>query len=221
MPGNPPHTLVITVISPYRINLSWINGENDDQYQNIQVWRKIGVGSYGKIDDIPAFKTSYEDGNLTPETLHCYYLIGEWYEPPGETDASNEDCEETHAIFQDPAELVVEAFADFIELIWKDNSSNEDEFWIDRKVGTGDWVEHYADVKANMDYYKDTAVTPGEKYTYRVYAYKVIPSGYSNEDSAIALSMSSVPSGLAVSEKSADWMRLDWTDIVWRGQWIT
>ncbi|MBA7692981.1 hypothetical protein ES703_101556 [subsurface metagenome] len=225
MSGNPPHTLVATVISPYRINLSWINGKNDDPYQNIQVWRRDKLnGEWGddeKIDDIQAFETSYADGGLTPEKQYCYYVKGEWYEPPGETDASNEGCAETHAIFQDPADLVVEPFANFIELTWKDNSSNEDEFWIDRKVGTGNWVEHYADVKANMDYYKDTDITPGEKYTYRVYAYKVIPSGYSNEASAIALSAPSAPAGLAVSEKSVDWMRLDWTDIVWRGQWIT
>lgn len=222
MPGNPPHTLVATVISPYRINFSWINGENDDPYQNIQVWRKIATGDYEKIDDIPAYKTSYEDGNLTPETLHCYYVIGEWWEPPGETDASNEECKTTFAELEDPTDLVVEAFADFIELTFKDNSSAELEFRIDRKVGTGEWVINYAQVETNMDYYKDTTgITPGEKYTYRVYGWDGAPSGWSNEDSAIALSVSSVPSGLAISEKSVDWMRLNWTDIVWRGQWIT
>ena len=73
-----------------------------------------------------------------------------------------------------------------IELVWADNSNNEDGFRVERKVGqTGDYA-FLITVGPNTSTYTDTAVNPGETYCYRVKAFNAAgESGYTNEDCAV------------------------------------
>lgn len=174
------------------------------------------AGAYTQIRWLEGFTESYQDSSLDTEAKYCYYVVGEWIEPPETTDDSDTDCATTYAELEDPSDLVVEAFADFIELTWKDNSSAEDEFRIERSVDGGVFA-YYATVAANVTYYRDTIVDPGKLYAYQVYAREVGPndSGMSNVDSDTALSAPSAPVGLAL-EVSANWIRLTWISIAGR-----
>jgi hypothetical protein len=73
-----------------------------------------------------------------------------------------------------------------INLIWADNSGNEDGFKIERWNGSS-WAQINM-VGANVNTYADSGLTGSTTYYYRVRAYNSIgDSGYSNESSATTL----------------------------------
>lgn len=69
-----------------------------------------------------------------------------------------------------------------VDLNWQDNADNETGFTIERCSGVGCTnFAALASVGANETTYKDTAVNASTSYTYRVYAYNLWNSDYSNE----------------------------------------
>ena len=73
MAGTPPSQLVATVISPYRINVSWKNNDPGYNYHFVEVWRNYEGGSYEKIEELEGSAEFYEDHNLTSEKIYCFY----------------------------------------------------------------------------------------------------------------------------------------------------
>jgi fibronectin type 3 domain-containing protein len=73
-----------------------------------------------------------------------------------------------------------------IRLNWRDNSSNESGFKIERCQGSGcNNFTQIAIVGANVTMYSDTAVSAGVSYSYRVRAYNAAGnSAYSNTATA-------------------------------------
>jgi len=67
-----------------------------------------------------------------------------------------------------------------LDLAWKDNSSNETGFTIERKTEGGTYAK-IAGVGANVNKYSDTGAQFGTKYFYRVKATGAFDSAYSNE----------------------------------------
>jgi fibronectin type 3 domain-containing protein len=68
-----------------------------------------------------------------------------------------------------PTNLAAAPLSGGVHLTWTDNSSNEDEFMVMRKTGTGGY-EHVTSVTFNTTQYHDAAVTAGTAYTYQVTA---------------------------------------------------
>ena len=69
-----------------------------------------------------------------------------------------------------------------LTLTWQDNSTNENNFAIERKTGTGGTYAQIAMVAANIASYVDTSVTRGVTYCYRVQAVNSAgASAYTNE----------------------------------------
>jgi len=77
-----------------------------------------------------------------------------------------------------------------VDLSWTDNSTNETGFKIDRKIGSGQWL-NIGTVGANVVSYSDLGLTINTTYTYRVYAYNSAgnSSTYSNEVSITTVSV--------------------------------
>ncbi len=69
-----------------------------------------------------------------------------------------------------------------LTLTWADNSSNEDGFGIQRKIGTSGTYVQRATTGSNANSYVDVGLTPGTTYCYRTFAFNVAGnSAYSNE----------------------------------------
>src|SRR5262249_29003171 len=85
-----------------------------------------------------------------------------------------------------PGNLVaVATTASEIDISWKDNSSSESGFRVDRKLGSSGVWSQIATVAANVTAYSCTGLSPGSTYCFRVFA--VNSSGTSmpsNESSA-------------------------------------
>ncbi len=72
-----------------------------------------------------------------------------------------------------------------IDLNWADNSSGEEGFKIERKIGTNGSFSQIATVGANTRAYADTGLASGTSYCYRVRAFAGTDhSAYSNETCA-------------------------------------
>ena len=79
-----------------------------------------------------------------------------------------------------PTGLVASKLGSGIHLMWMDNSSDEDEFMIMRKSGTGAY-EEVSSVTFNTTQYHDEPVTAGTAYTYQIWAMKDGAHSMSNE----------------------------------------
>ena len=74
-----------------------------------------------------------------------------------------------------------------LNLTWQDNSTNEDGFQIERKIGTDGLYIPIASVAANYNFYLDTVLVSGTTYCYRVRSFNSSEiSGYTNEACATA-----------------------------------
>ncbi|MBS3903622.1 MAG: fibronectin type III domain-containing protein, partial [Anaplasmataceae bacterium] len=82
-----------------------------------------------------------------------------------------------------------------INLSWTDNSSNEDGFIIERKIGTGGTYGQIATTSVGVATYNDSGLLENTTYFYRVAAFNSDGnSNYSNEASSTT-SSSPPPSG--------------------------
>jgi hypothetical protein len=85
------------------------------------------------------------------------------------------------------ASFTVVAPSTQLTLTWQDNSTNENNFGVERKTGTSETYAQIALVSANTTSYVDTSVTRGVTYCYRVDALNSAgASAYTNEVCAAA-----------------------------------
>ncbi len=87
---------------------------------------------------------------------------------------------ETDYILSAPTDLVLSQIGfESILLNWQDNSSDEDGFRIDRKIGENNWEESYQILAENTTTFIDSNLFTIDTYYYRVYAFRdEIISGY-------------------------------------------
>jgi formylglycine-generating enzyme required for sulfatase activity/phosphoribosyl-ATP pyrophosphohydrolase len=161
-----PTNLQLTQLSPVEIKLEW--NDNSIGEDGFKIDRKIGEGSwevtYATVgEDI----TEYIDTDLTPEEDYTYRVYG--YSGDVESDYAESSMS---LAFPAPTNFQLSPLSiTEIQLTWQDNSTGEDGFKIDRKVGEGSWEVVYATVGENFTEFIDTDVVELEEYTYRIRAY--------------------------------------------------
>jgi subtilisin family serine protease len=115
-----------------------------------------------------------------------------------------------------PTNLIATAVSSTqINLTWRDNSSNENGFRIERRTGSGDWAR-IGRVDANVTTFANTGLSAATTYVYRVMAVNAAgASAGSNEASATTLggaAKPTAPSGLAATVASTTRIDLAWSD---------
>lgn len=205
---DPPLGVDFVVDSPTTGTLNWTN---EDEYMFIEIWENNDLEGYALKYRLAGFKTSKFISGLEPGEDYCYKLkvIGP---PPLEEEAeSAEDCETMYADLQAPTDIVTTVFADFIEITFKDNSSAEDSFRIERKLGAGAFAE-IDSVARNMEYFRDTTVVAGNLYTYQVRAKEGVAnfSAYVTGIQVTANNIPDDPTGATISEVTDEEMRVCW-----------
>ena len=109
-----------------------------------------------------------------------------------------------------PSNLVALANGTAAVLTWADNSSNEDGFAVERKMGVGGTWSQIATVQPNTTTYTNSGLTTNQVYYYRLRAFNGWGnSDYSNEYYATTLAG---PSGLNAVVVSSSQINLSWTD---------
>lgn len=164
---NPPTTLVTTVISSARIDLSW--SDNSDNEEGFIVERRTISSTFNTIAMVGQSIASYPDSDVTAGTVYYYRVKA--YSPGGGSVYSNEEPSypDTPSAF-----VLTKVSSSRIDLSWADNSLDEDVFKIERKVTkSGTYVE-IATTGRDVNSYSDTGTfTPGITYYYRIRSYNL------------------------------------------------
>ncbi|MBK7630479.1 MAG: T9SS type A sorting domain-containing protein [Ignavibacteriales bacterium] len=174
-----PSLLNSNPISNSQINISWTdNSSNEDGFK---IERKTTTGgTYSEIAQVGANVNTYNNTGLAGGTQYCYRVRS--YNGVGNSAYSNESCNNTLPDAPSaPLSLVANTIQNplSVELMWTDNSNNEDGFIIEKETATDAFVV-IDSVVANVSMYTDLSVT-FLTYNYRVKAYNVTgSSAYSN-----------------------------------------
>lgn len=185
------------------VSLGWAATAGASSYN---VYRSTTSGSgYVKINGSAVTDLEYTDGGRTNGTAYYYVITS--VNAGGESAYSAEATatpSATSSAPNAPGSLVANASSpSTIAVAWADNSSNEDGFKIERKIGSGGSWSQIATAAANATSYTDTGLDVLTEYVYRVRAYAgAANSSYSGEATA-TIGMSVAPSADAYVENSS------------------
>lgn len=208
-PPSAPSLLTAAAISTSQINLGYQDNSSNETGFKIEE-SADGATGWSQIGTVGAGVTTYPRTGLSSNTLRYYRVRA--YNDSGNSGYSNIANARTFAAISDPTNLVATPFSDTkIEIIFQDNSSEEDGHEVYRKEGAGAY-SLITTLEPNVDFYRDTGLTKGLTYTYKVRAKQGTSySGYSNEAAATTISEPSAPTGLAISDIKDTSLRLTWT----------
>lgn len=213
-----PSNLNTAAESSSSILVSW--KDNSSNESGFRVERRLPSGNWNEVKQTSANITEYKDTGLQPYTKYYYRVRA--YNSSGLSDYSNEDSVRT--LEEDdsdkpkaPSSLTAEAVtSQQVNLKWKDNSSNENGFKIERKTSSSSWSV-ITTVGSDVVKLSDTDVKSNTKYYYRVRAYNDEGySEYSNEDYVTTSESDSdepkTPTNLNADAVSYKQVTLKWQD---------
>jgi autotransporter-associated beta strand protein len=171
--SNPPLAptgLTATTISGCEIDLSWTN--NSTNATSLEILRSTDGINFTQIGATPNNFTNYADTSLANGTTFYYQIVAN--NADGNSPISNTVQASTQAA-QPPAApsgLTATAIAtNQINLVWIDNSGNEDGFNIERSINGGNYLT-VAMTLAGVTNFSDTNLIAGTTYFYRVQAFR-------------------------------------------------
>ena len=211
-PPSAPTSLTATAASTTRVNLSWADAANNETGFYLQ--RKTGAsGTWATIATLGQNIISYQDSTgLTAATAY-YYRISS-YNSSGESAASNEANATTLTIATPTNLRATVASTTQINLSWTDNSDNEANFRVSRRLSTATTWSTVATLAANTASYQDTGLTPSTTYVYAVVA--VHPNGEIATSASVTATTSAsaliAPTNLAATTYNSNQVDLSWTD---------
>jgi len=171
-----PTGLNATVIDDQTIRLTWTDHSSFES--GFRIERKTGTGSYTQIAELSANAVEYTNAGLAYGETYTYRVRS--FTSINQSSYSNENS--AQMVIPAPTNLMAAAIDDqTIKLTWIDNCAFEAGYRIERKTGTGSYIQ-IAELDANTTSYEESGLTYGEIYTYRVRTFTLNnQSDYSNE----------------------------------------
>jgi hypothetical protein len=223
-PAAPSHlNAVDTFNEPYNnqvVNLSWRDKSNGEMAFEIQ--RKTGISGNWE-PSTGGIRVQANNPEFVDDWFYYFPYAGETYfyrvraiNELGASAYSNEVQVPSPTPPAAPSNLSASAISSTqATLTWQDKSSNEATFQIQRKIVGGTWGLLTA-VGPNVTTYKDTSLTSGKTYVYRVRATNVVGnSSFSNRvrfTTPATMTLPTSPSNLAASAISSKQVKLTWQD---------
>ncbi|MDX2109275.1 MAG: fibronectin type III domain-containing protein [Verrucomicrobiota bacterium] len=180
-----PVDLVTASTSPTTIHLTW--SDPSDFEDGFKIERAFGAGNFTELTTVPANTTSYTDTALAAYTDYTYRLRAY-------RDTANSGYSDTATIktlsnspTSPPSPTTLQALAQSavtVHLTWVDNATTEDGFLIERKDGSGAFLE-VGRVMYNQTSFTDTKLMPRTTYTYRVAAYNTAGTSTASDSVAV------------------------------------
>lgn len=164
-----PTGLSATRISEAQIDLAWSDSNSDETGFKLERCVGTDCGDFVELVTVGAGTSSYQDGQLDPDTSYSYRLKAyKTADCPWETAYTATATAFTEVLV--PSGLAASAInTTRIDLGWTDNTVTETSFQIERCIGSGcgDFSD-YVEVGPNLTSYSDTAVCYGTSYNYRL-----------------------------------------------------
>lgn len=208
-----PYNLTVTKLSGQLVNLSW--SDSSKQIDTYEIWiRKNFEGDFMKLEDAAgsSFNTNIEVS--CADSLLFFKLRG--LNKFGYSDFSksvNNLGVGSSGNLYPPTNLAAEPFGTkLIRLNWKDNSSNENYFKIERKTINGNFRTAGV-VPENVNHFTDSlnGLRAGTKYIYRIKSFSSTDSAWS-DNAAAETYLYDVPAPFNLQADFNDVINIYWED---------
>jgi titin len=167
-----PSNLVATG-SASSIGLSWTDNSNNET--GFKLERKEGSGgSWVLYATLAANATAFNNTVVTAGTTYYYRVYAYNATGPSTYFTNEAAASATGSVPAAPSNLTAAGSASSVTLAWRDNSTNESGFKVERKVGSGGVWAVYATLGSNVLNFTDTSVSLGTTYYYRVNSYNTM-----------------------------------------------
>jgi fibronectin type 3 domain-containing protein len=193
-----------------KITVTW--SDRSDNETGFEIDRQEADGAFLLRASPPADATSYPDFGLRPGTRYTYRIRA--VNEDGASASSSPLSATSLTVPGPPMSLAAAAAGPRqVDLTWRDASSNETGFTLERKTGAGEFsaLEQLA---ANQQGYADTTVSPNTTYGYRLRAFNA--EGTSDPSAETAATTPGIPvtppSGLTARALSGREIALSWSD---------
>lgn len=179
----PPANLQATAFSSSQINLTWNDTNNETGYR-IQRAKDAAFTVEPALFEVGANVTTFANTGLGSGATYYYRVFA--FDGQGNTSAASNTASATPQVAPPaaPTNLVIKSIGTTsITIGWKDNSSNELGFYVERKQGTGAWVRltPTPPIGPNTVTFTNTGLARLTTYSYRVQAHNAAgTSAYSN-----------------------------------------
>ena len=162
-----PSSLSATAISASQINLVWSDVTGETGYR---VERSLDGSSWSVIANLGANVTSFQNAGLTAGTRYFYRVIATGVGGDSAAGPVASATTQTAPVPLAPSNLTAKASgSNKIALMWKDNSTDESGFVIERSADGVTWSQR-AQVRKNATSWTDSGLSAGT-YFYRLAAY--------------------------------------------------
>jgi len=197
-------------VSPKEIRLSW-NSLPAECDSLIIESKKIPDYTFTELDTVSRDSEYYYDDSLDADTTYQYRILAV---SRNEVVASNGTFTKTFDYIKPPSNPVIESVEhNSIKILWKDNSSNEKGFIIQRKKLDDPYFITIGRTQKNIISFCDRTVCPGTEYTFRIAAYNnTTQSGYSSKINIRTNDFINPPKEVSASQESSDTIKIKWKD---------
>ena len=207
-----PTNFEAQVISATRIDLLWIDASNNEQ--GFALERKTGAGAWGDTKTVSSNVAIYSDDPVSPNTQYTYRIRS--YNSVGFSAWVDTNAVTTPGLPPAaPSNLQATAISSSrIDLSWTDNSTNEEGFKIERKLGASGNYSEISTIPTDINTYSNTGLSNSTNYYYRVRAYSSSGnSSYSNESNTTTLGVPpNAPSNTNAQAISSTQITVTWQD---------
>ncbi len=213
LPEPPPSapTDLVAELPDSAVSLSWTDTSANET--GFVVERKDdAIGTWGAIATLPAGTVRHQDAQIAPGKSYTYRVKATGKD--ADSPYSNLATVKIPVAPPTPPTNLVGAFVGGnVNLTWSDNSNNEDNFVVERQVGSGTAWTVLATLAANSAAHQDLAVPTGVTLFYRV---KAVNSGGASAYSDTAMvvipaAKPAAPSNL-MATLAGDLVSLNWAD---------
>ena len=169
---SPPTNVTATAVSSSQINLSWTDNETTESAYLVMRSNSSG-GTYSTIATLAANSTSYSNTSLAASTTYYYKIVvqdaGSNTASSGVVSATTSSGGSSNPPAAPSALTTSNITTSSIGLSWQDNSSNENNFVVERSTN-GSSYSVIATLSANSTSYTNTGLSASTTYYYRVKA---------------------------------------------------
>jgi len=213
LPGAPaaPTNLNFNSITNASIRLNWTDNSNNED--GFEIFRSLSAGgSYVSIATVGPGMTFYNNTGLAEDTEYFYQVYA--FNAGGNSTALGGSATTLPDAPAAPSNLMPGILTtSSIQLVWRDNSDNEDGFEIFRSLSLGGPYVSVGTTGPGISTYNDAGLDDDTEYFYRVFAYNT--GGISAPVSMSATTLLQVPddpSTLGASANNTCAVDLNWDD---------
>jgi len=207
-----PSNLGISVDTNSAIVLKWDDNSTDES--GFEIWRSTNDNrTYELYDTLDKNITTYTD-TAVHKGIQYYYKVRSYIASDGLYSSFSNAASTGVGLINPPSNLRYTYISNSKVLLeWKDNSSNESGFMVERKIGSdGTWsVVQW--LSANKTSYTATNLNVYTEYYYRVRAYRYSRNADSlSEEIMVSTAIPAAPSDVTAKALSTSQVKITWKD---------